>query len=73
MNGEFKKDYEPYQTMDTLCWIFDQRAAEKLNHYCDAIGFDVISGGGVLAWLMELLLDGTLTADELGGTRTSRW
>ena len=32
MNGEFKKDYEPYQTMGPLCGIFDQRAAERLNH-----------------------------------------
>jgi glyceraldehyde-3-phosphate dehydrogenase (ferredoxin) len=73
MNGEFKKDYEPYQTMGPLCGIFDQRAAEKLNHHCDAMGFDAISGGGVLAWLMELLLEGTLTTAELGGTRIPRW
>lgn len=73
MNGEFKKDYEPYQTMGPLCGIFDQRAAEKLNHHCDTMGFDAISGGGVLAWLMELLLDGTLKMDELGVTHLPRW
>ena len=39
MNGEFKKDYEPYQTMGPLCGIFDQRAAEKLNHHADTLGF----------------------------------
>jgi glyceraldehyde-3-phosphate dehydrogenase (ferredoxin) len=73
MNGEFKKDYEPYQTMGPLCGIFDQRAAEKLNHHCDAMGFDAVSGGGVLAWLMEHLLEGTLTMAELGVTRIPRW
>ena len=73
MNGEFKKDYEPYQTMGPLCGIFDQRAAEKLNHHCDAMGFDAISGGGVLAWLMELLINGTLRMDELGVTRLPKW
>jgi glyceraldehyde-3-phosphate dehydrogenase (ferredoxin) len=73
MNGEFKKDYEPYQTMGPLCGIFDQRAAEKLNHYCDAMGFDAISGGGVLAWLMELLLEGTLTMEELGVSCLPKW
>ena len=73
MRGEFKKDYEPYQTMGPLCGIFDQRAAEKLNHYCDAMGFDAISGGGVLAWLMELLLEGKLSKDELGVTRLPLW
>jgi glyceraldehyde-3-phosphate dehydrogenase (ferredoxin) len=73
MRGEFKKDYEPYQTMGPLCGIFDQRAAELLNHHCDAMGFDGISGGGVLAWLMELLLEGTLTPEELGVSRIPRW
>ena len=38
MRGEFKKDYEPYQTMGPLCGIFDQRAAERLNHHADAVG-----------------------------------
>lgn len=73
MNGVYKKDYEPYQTMGPLCGIFDQRAAEKLNHHCDAMGFDAISGGGVLAWLMDLLDGGLLTAEELGVTRMPRW
>ena len=73
MNGSYKKDYEPYQTMGPLCGIFDQRAAEKLNHHCDAMGVDAISGGGVLAWLMELLDEGVLTTDELGVTRRPHW
>jgi glyceraldehyde-3-phosphate dehydrogenase (ferredoxin) len=73
MNGVFKKDYEPYQTMGPLCGIFDQRAAEKLNHHCDAMGFDAISGGGVLAWLMDLLDVGELTREELGVTRLPHW
>jgi glyceraldehyde-3-phosphate dehydrogenase (ferredoxin) len=66
MRAEFKKDYEPYQTMGPLCGIFDQRAAEKLNHHADTYGFDAISVGGVLAWLMECMAHGTLSAAELG-------
>jgi len=73
MRGEFKKDYEPYQTMGPLCGIFDQRAAERLNHHCDAMGFDAISGGGVLAWLMDLLDARLLTPEELGVSRLPRW
>jgi glyceraldehyde-3-phosphate dehydrogenase (ferredoxin) len=73
MNGVYKKDYEPYQTMGPLCGIFDQRAAEKLNHHCDAMGFDAISGGGVLAWLMDLLDEEVLTPEELGVTRLPHW
>jgi len=73
MHGVFKKDYEPYQTMGPLCGIFDQRAAEKLNHHCDAMGFDAISGGGVLAWLMDLMDEKALAPEELGVTRLPRW
>ncbi|MBJ6723362.1 aldehyde ferredoxin oxidoreductase N-terminal domain-containing protein [Geomesophilobacter sediminis] len=73
MNGPYKKDYEPYQTMGPLCGIFDQRAAELLNHHCDAMGFDAISCGGVLAWLMDLLDTGKLTREEVGVTRMPRW
>jgi glyceraldehyde-3-phosphate dehydrogenase (ferredoxin) len=73
MNGSYKKDYEPYQTMGPLCGIFDQRGAERLNHHCDTMGFDAISAGGVLAWLMELLHDGVLTPEELGVSRLPHW
>ena len=66
MNGEFKKDYEPYQTMGPLCGVFDQRAAEKLNERAAVYGFDAISAGCVLAWLMECLAEGWLTPAELG-------
>ncbi len=66
MNGKFKKDYEPYQTMGPLSGIFDQRAAEKLNHHADMYGFDAISVGGTLSWLMECLSEGLLTPQELG-------
>ncbi len=69
VRAEFKKDYEPYQTMGPLCGIFDQRAAEKLNHHADRYGFDAISVGGALAWLMECLDQGHLTPAELGVSR----
>jgi len=66
MNGKYKKDYEPYQTMGPLCGIFDQRAAELLNHHADSLGFDAISVGGILSWLMECMIDGVLKPEELG-------
>ncbi len=66
MNGKFKKDYEPYQTMGPLSGIFDQRAAEMLNHKADMYGFDAISIGGVIAWLMECVADGLIKPSELG-------
>jgi len=64
--GEYKKDYEPYQTMGPLCGIFDQRAAERINHHADGYGFDAISVGGVLSWLMECLDRQLVQPAELG-------
>ncbi len=66
MNDEFKKDYEPYQTMGPLCGIFDQRAAEKLNAKADSLGFDGISIGGFLAWLMDCMDCDLIKPEELG-------
>jgi glyceraldehyde-3-phosphate dehydrogenase (ferredoxin) len=66
MKDEFKKDYEPYQTMGPLCGVFDQRAAEHMNHRADMYGFDGISVGGVVSWLMDCLSDGLIEPAELG-------
>jgi len=66
LHGQYKKDYEPYQVMGPLSGIFDQRAAEKLNHHADMYGFDAISAGGIVSWLMECLHEGYLTPKELG-------
>jgi len=66
MRGEYKKDYEPYQTMGPLSGIFDQRAAEKLNHHADMLGFDAISIGGFISWLMECMWEKLIDPAELG-------
>ena len=47
LRDEYKKDFEPYQTMGPLVGVFDQRAAERLNRHADTYGFDAISVGGV--------------------------
>ena len=57
-SGIFKKDYEPYQSLGPQCGIFDQRAAEMLNHWVDAMGIDAIQFGGTLSWFMELIKTG---------------
>jgi len=66
MHNHFKKDYEPYQTMGPLCGVFDQRAAELLNQKADTYGFDAISVGGVLAWLMDCMHDRLIPPESLG-------
>ncbi len=69
MHGIYKKDYEPYQALGPLVGVFDQRAAEKLNHHADTMGFDGISIGGVVAWLMDCLSSGLLSPGDLGVSR----
>ena len=66
MNSEYKKDYEPYETMGPQCGVFDQRAAEKLVHHADSYGFDAISVGGVLSWLMDCLSKDMIEPPEVG-------
>ncbi|HET6486591.1 MAG TPA: aldehyde ferredoxin oxidoreductase C-terminal domain-containing protein [Spirochaetia bacterium] len=73
MRDQYKKDYEPYQAMGPLCGVFDQRAAERLCHQADLLGFDAISVGGVLAWMMELLVEGLLTPADLGVSGVPSW
>jgi glyceraldehyde-3-phosphate dehydrogenase (ferredoxin) len=73
MRGEYKKDYEPYQAFGPLCGVFDQRAAERLVRYADTAGFDGISAGGVVAWMMEALADGLLSKEDLGVSEAPRW
>ena len=62
----YKKDYEPYQALGPLCGVFDQRAAEELNHFVDAMGLDAIQAGGTLAWIMELVRRGRITPEDFG-------
>jgi glyceraldehyde-3-phosphate dehydrogenase (ferredoxin) len=66
MRGPYKKDYEPYETMGPNLGIVDQRAAERVVGYADALGCDSIQIGGVLSWLFELLDDGLIDGGELG-------
>jgi len=72
-NGIYKKDYEPYQTLGPLCGIFDQRAAELLCRKADSMGFDAISIGGFLAWLMDLLDTKQLMPEDLGVDSLPAW
>jgi len=64
--GKYKKDYEPYHVLGPQVGVFDQRAAELLNDYVDAMGFDAIQAGGTVAWIMELVRDGLIEPSEFG-------
>ncbi|MBN2052388.1 aldehyde ferredoxin oxidoreductase [Candidatus Woesearchaeota archaeon] len=73
MRGEFKKDYEPYEALGPNCGIFDQRSAEKLNHYVDAMGFDAIQAGGLVSWFMECLAKGLIRKEDFGIGLMPKW
>ena len=62
----YKKDYEPYLALGPQVGVFDQRAAEQLNHYVDSLGIDAIQLGGMLAWFMELVARGRIPAVDFG-------
>lgn len=62
----YKKDYEPYQALGPLCGVFDQRSAEVLNHFVDAMGLDSIQAGGTVAWLMECISEGLVDPKDFG-------
>jgi len=63
-NGVYKKDYEPYEALGPQCGIFDQRGAEELNHFVDALGVDAIQYGGMVAWLMDLIATGLVPPED---------
>lgn len=62
----YKKDYEPYQALGPQIGVFDQRAAEQINDFVDAMGFDAIQIGGTLAWIMELISQGLFPPEDFG-------
>jgi glyceraldehyde-3-phosphate dehydrogenase (ferredoxin) len=66
LNGPYKKDYEPYHVLGPQVGVFDQRAAELLNDFVDAMGFDSIQSGGTVAWIMEIVRDGLIDPSEFG-------
>ena len=66
MHRHYKKDYEPYEALGPQCGIFDQRAAERINHIVDAMGLDAIQAGSVISWIMELVHDGLIPPEDFG-------
>lgn len=71
--NKFKKDYEPYEALGPNCGIFDQRAAEKINHFIDEQGFDAIQAGNLISWIMELIHNKIIPKQEFGLTLEPKW
>jgi glyceraldehyde-3-phosphate dehydrogenase (ferredoxin) len=73
MNGKFKKDYEPYEALGPNIGVFDQRAAEKINHYVDAMGFDAIQAGSLVSWIMECVLKNKFPKEDFDIDMIPKW
>lgn len=73
MNGIYKKDYEPYEALGPNCGVFDQREAEKINHYADAMGFDAIQIGSVVSWIMECIQKNKFRKEDFDISICPRW
>ena len=73
MNGIYKKDYEPYEALGPNCGVFDQREAEKINHYADAMGFDAIQIGSVVSWIMECIQKNKFPKEDFDINMSPRW
>ncbi|GAP21326.1 aldehyde ferredoxin oxidoreductase C-terminal domain-containing protein [Leptolinea tardivitalis] len=64
INDIYKKDYEPYHALGPQIGVFDQRAAEQINDYADAMGFDAIQVGGTIAWIMDIVANGLIPPED---------
>jgi aldehyde:ferredoxin oxidoreductase len=60
-------EYETIGALGPLCLVDDPVAVAKANELCEANGLDTISTGGTIAFVMECVEKGLLTASEEDG------
>ena len=66
--GETERpEYETWAAFGCNCLCDDIEAIMKCNDLCNRGGFDTISAGSVIAWVMECYENGVLTKDDLDG------
>lgn len=72
-DGKYKGTYTggpEYETLASFgggCGTTDTEVVLKANEYCNILGMDVISAGGVIQWLMECKQRGVVTDDIADG------
>ena len=61
-------DGPEYETVGAVCCmgVFDPQAVMEFNWYCDEYGLDSISAGVTIAFFMECVERGFLSADDVG-------
>jgi len=65
-------EYETVNALGAGCGSVDIEAVLKANEYCNILGMDVISVGGVIQWLMECKQHG-LVDDSIAGGLNLDW
>ena len=60
-------EYESLGALGCMILNGDSDTAQVLNHLCNEHGYDTISFGATMAWLMECYEKGIFTKEELGG------
>ena len=67
--GRYKTDYEPYEGLGPFIGVFDIELSEKLVEKVDALGFDAIEIGHVIAWVFDALHRGLFRPEDVGVTQ----
>ncbi len=65
-------EYESFAAIGTNCGVVDMITICKANEMMNYLGLDSISAGSAIAWGMEMVEMGKLTADDLRGDEL-RW
>ncbi|MEW5989521.1 MAG: aldehyde ferredoxin oxidoreductase family protein [Chloroflexota bacterium] len=60
-------EYETIATFGSYCGVTDLHAVSLANQMCNEYGVDTISCGATLAWAMDCVANGVLTAAEMDG------
>ena len=62
-----RPEYETSGTFGSMMLNDDAVSVNVCNHLCNEYGFDTISAGATIAWLMEAYNDGVFSREELDG------
>ena len=62
-----RPEYETAAAYGCNCLNDDFEAVMKCNEICNRAGIDTITGGSIVAWVMECYDNGVLTKEELDG------
>lgn len=66
-------DYEPYEADGPLTGSYEIHKTDVSVKKIDTIGFDAIEFGNLSAWILELISEGLLSAEELGLSANPRF